>query len=332
MIGSSQQGTTLVEQIAFIHLQLEQLQAMGTDESLEILQLDIKKEIQSLEDRKIAEGMWKIEWEREKDYRLAIDFAKAEGTLPVSRKRPLELDDETEKSLEEMQRKKWVKYGAFGSKAAVQHLMKDNLIFTEIASCYACTEAADVYVAPCNCRYCKVCLSQMFDTALNDRNLIPLRCCKKPFPKAIWSLVAKHPKAFQKYSMFLKEASGETLRYCCEKSCSQLLPDNVESNRVVCTACGAETCATCCEAFHGNVCVNAKMCTMGDSQFETLAVMKKWMRCPKCKRAVDLGLGCNHITCVCKFEFCYVCSNHWRSCHCPLWEETRLLQNVQRDM
>lgn len=33
--------------------------------------------------------------------------------------------------------------------------------------------------------------------------------------------------------------------------------------------------------------------------------------------------------CVCKTQFCYVCSKQWKTCECPQWEEDRLLERAE---
>ncbi len=41
---------------------------------------------------------------------------------------------------------------------------------------------------------------------------------------------------------------------------------------------------------------------------------------------VALDHGCNHMTCRCHAEFCYVCSIKWKNCSCPRWDEERLIE------
>lgn len=44
-----------------------------------------------------------------------------------------------------------------------------------------------------------------------------------------------------------------------------------------------------------------------------LATSRNWRRCPKkgCGHTIELGEGCNHITCICGKEFCYLCLHDW---------------------
>ncbi|KAI0735374.1 hypothetical protein C8Q76DRAFT_712054 [Earliella scabrosa] len=56
----------------------------------------------------------------------------------------------------------------------------------------------------------------------------------------------------------------------------------------------------------------------------TMAEDNGWKRCPVCGQIVKLVYGCNHMTCRCKHQFCFVCTRTWRTCSCPLWDERNL--------
>jgi len=43
---------------------------------------------------------------------------------------------------------------------------------------------------------------------------------------------------------------------------------------------------------------------------------KKFKQCPKCKYWVERATGCDHITCRCRYEFCYKCGGKYRECEC----------------
>ncbi len=42
-------------------------------------------------------------------------------------------------------------------------------------------------------------------------------------------------------------------------------------------------------------------------------------RCGQCGNVVEKTGGCNHIVCICKYEFCYLCGTTWRGCKCPMF-------------
>ncbi|EPY28126.1 ariadne-1 [Strigomonas culicis] len=41
-------------------------------------------------------------------------------------------------------------------------------------------------------------------------------------------------------------------------------------------------------------------------------ITRKCTQCPSCKKYVERSTGCNHMTCICKYEFCYVCGGAWK--------------------
>lgn len=35
-------------------------------------------------------------------------------------------------------------------------------------------------------------------------------------------------------------------------------------------------------------------------------------RCPMCRENIEKNNGCIHMTCICKYEFCWICLKIWR--------------------
>ena len=42
----------------------------------------------------------------------------------------------------------------------------------------------------------------------------------------------------------------------------------------------------------------------------------KFKQCPKCRYWVEKNEGCNHMTCRCQKQFCYVCGGDYPNCYC----------------
>lgn len=40
-----------------------------------------------------------------------------------------------------------------------------------------------------------------------------------------------------------------------------------------------------------------------------------YRQCKKCKFVIQKNQGCNHMTCRCGFQFCYVCGANWQQAH-----------------
>ena len=50
--------------------------------------------------------------------------------------------------------------------------------------------------------------------------------------------------------------------------------------------------------------------------------------CGKCGAWIEKMKGCNHITCKCSNEFCYLCGLKWKTCKCQLYgREGEILSN-----
>lgn len=82
---------------------------------------------------------------------------------------------------------------------------------------------------------------------------------------------------------------------------------------ITCRVCSATSCSKCNRPAHGQ-----RPC--GESEED--ASLDRWMRdvgarcCPKCNRPIQRTVGCDHMTCVCKTEFCYVCGGYYCTiCH-----------------
>lgn len=96
--------------------------------------------------------------------------------------------------------------------------------------------------------------------------------------------------------------------------------------------CKKPLCAQCKRAHYPLTCNQYKTLPLSaqedayDVTFFELAKEMGYMRCSKCEYYVELRYGCNHITCKCRYEFCFQCGARWKLCKCPTWQEERLLE------
>ncbi|KAK4444530.1 hypothetical protein QBC34DRAFT_308728, partial [Podospora aff. communis PSN243] len=194
--------------------------------------------------------------------------------------------------------------------------------------CVSCQElqvSTDVVKCPCNHLYCKECLLSMFRASLKDTTIFPPRCCGEPVP--IQTCRAFFPKTLvQDFEQRKLEFDTPNRVYCHRPTCSAFIPPGPVISMVArCPKCSAKTCINCKNKFHG-----PESCEDDRATKETLrlASTEGWQRCPSCKTVVALTHGCNHITCQCRAEFCYVCAAPWRTCNCPVWDEQRLIDQA----
>ena len=54
-----------------------------------------------------------------------------------------------------------------------------------------------------------------------------------------------------------------------------------------------------------------------DEEFINLVRNGLFKNCPNCKKIVERTSGCHHMTCVCGYEFCYLCEREYKlKCKC----------------
>ncbi|KAK5123511.1 hypothetical protein LTR85_002549 [Meristemomyces frigidus] len=195
----------------------------------------------------------------------------------------------------------------------------------------ACTGCADDHHAdnisqmPCSHYYCRDCLENLYTSSMTDETLFPPRCCHQEFP---YDLVKRllTQRCRSKFGQKRIELETKDRTYCYIATCSAFIkPDNYVGSGALCPQPEhGWTCIKCKNAYHLGECPR-------DETMDVLmatAEEQQWQRCFGCRRVVELKLGCNHITCVCKSEFCYVCGKPWKTCNCLQWDEARLFERA----
>ncbi|KAK8551354.1 hypothetical protein V6N13_119824 [Hibiscus sabdariffa] len=179
----------------------------------------------------------------------------------------------------------------------------------------------------CNHSYCSDCISKHVLTRVEE-SVTTIRCpgvncgavleldiCRPLLPEVVihrWedALCQEFINASQKF-------------YCPFRDCSaSLLNDGGEVIRESeCPFCHRLFCAQCYVPWHPGIeCaefekLNADERGREDLMVRELAKENKWARCPKCKYYVERTVGCPHMTCRCRFQFCYGCGEKWDDNH-----------------
>ncbi|KAI0053773.1 hypothetical protein FA95DRAFT_1586011 [Auriscalpium vulgare] len=134
--------------------------------------------------------------------------------------------------------------------------------------------------------------------------------------------------------------------YCPNPRCSARvqIDDAVEDPHAECPACTQHLCVPCRSIWHEDMtCEEYQALPLEDRSPDDLLVLQivkaeNWRRCPRCAYIVELSMGCNHVTCRCKAEFCFKCGSLWdkkrAKCtsdpSCLLWDEDMLLEQRER--
>lgn len=186
--------------------------------------------------------------------------------------------------------------------------------------------------APCGHFYDISCITNLFQLAASDESLYPPRCCLQiiPLPRVRPHLMHELITEFESKA---QECRTRNRIYCASPACSRFLGPLYKGFFRKVFTCTSTTCTTAtCGKCRGRYDGRTHNCV---PDAETARVLKLshitgWSRCPGCAQMVELDLGCYHITCRCKTEFCYLCSARWKTCKCPKWDESMLLPDAAR--
>ncbi|KAK2404944.1 RING/U-box superfamily protein [Trifolium repens] len=215
-------------------------------------------------------------------------------------------------------------------------LMTKEESSSSIIICEICAEpkkTEDMFrIQTCYHSFCSECVIKQVATKIQDKisivscpglnckGLLELESCRSLLPKEL----------IDKWYDSLCESLFVTVPkfYCPFKDCSAMLLDENEGGEEEedireseCPFCHRLFCARCHVPWHPGIgCEEYQKLTLDERGSEDLLVrelanQKQWRRCPKCKFYVEKNEGCLHITCRCRFEFCYACGEQWSSTH-----------------
>ncbi|KAM0923493.1 hypothetical protein ACQ4PT_005512 [Festuca glaucescens] len=203
------------------------------------------------------------------------------------------------------------------------------LVFCKI--CMDAVPPSDAHRASSGCAhaFCTACLGGYIGAKIQDR-IADVKCpeerCAGVLDPALCQDMLPR-EVFDRWGAALCESMmlGAKRTYCPFKDCSAMMVvDDGDDGNVAqseCQVCRRLFCARCGVPWHaGADCAAYKKLGKGDRGREDMMLLemakgKKWKRCPKCQFFVEKTEGCLHITCRCKFEFCYGCGNQWGGTH-----------------
>ncbi|KAF1959256.1 hypothetical protein CC80DRAFT_324070 [Byssothecium circinans] len=202
--------------------------------------------------------------------------------------------------------------------------------------CSGCLEphpGFDTLELPCkrpeeltNHAYCRDCLAGHFDSSITDPSSFPPRCCTRIIP--LFNCLPFLPNELvERFVERREELDTPDRTYCSNPECSKWVkPQNIAAGIATCSVCSSTTCTTCKGKQHDGLCPEDQAV----KELMGVAESKRWKTCPECRNMVELELGCNHITCRCRHEFCYICTAKWRTCECPIWDERNIMDDPPR--
>ncbi|CAJ1010650.1 putative IBR domain, a half RING-finger domain containing protein [Leishmania naiffi] len=89
----------------------------------------------------------------------------------------------------------------------------------------------------------------------------------------------------------------------------------LQGQGVLCLLCNSMYCLRCSyEPHRPSTCENMRQwknyCSKEGANLAY--ILSRTKQCPECKKTIEKSGGCNHMTCKCSHEFCWVCLGPWR--------------------
>ncbi|KAH7361234.1 hypothetical protein BKA66DRAFT_444801 [Pyrenochaeta sp. MPI-SDFR-AT-0127] len=184
--------------------------------------------------------------------------------------------------------------------------------------------------APCGRHWvCPDDVASYFERATTNESLFPPKCCGQmfllheyedyiPFETA-WAYQVKEQGEYAILAKFRI--------YCANRPCARFLhptshveDPNTKITYAICESddCGKVTCVKCKTLLDHGTKNHTCQQTEDDAKFKLTATKKGYQECFVCGATVELAEACNHITCECGHDFCYICGKDWDGLHgCP---------------
>ena len=107
---------------------------------------------------------------------------------------------------------------------------------------------------------------------------------------------------YKRLILWKQTMNNPFMRLCPTPDCDGII--DTSKGKMSCSTCGVTFCKECQLPQHKGPC---------DKNFEK--TFATWKRCPKCRMFVEKNGGCDHITCICGYHFCYWCLKKWEFYH-----------------
>ncbi|KAF3166537.1 hypothetical protein TWF225_006293 [Orbilia oligospora] len=185
--------------------------------------------------------------------------------------------------------------------------------------CVSCTDmfpVTEIVTLDCDHRYCEECLNVMVMTASQQESTMPPKCCSVRVRPNVIKRVLKTDEDKVKFSRKIIEYDTivEKRLFCPKRKCGAFIPYHPRKDQHhplvgTCQKCGTRACRICKGKAHKHT----EDCPedLGLNAVIGLSKDNGWKRCYRCRAMIELNYGCNHMTCRCGAEFCYMCGNPW---------------------
>ncbi|XWW93104.1 hypothetical protein V2A60_001033 [Cordyceps javanica] len=201
----------------------------------------------------------------------------------------------------------------------------------ELVECVSCLDdfvKKDVVRVVCH-SYCNECFVRLITAACANEQQWPPKCCLNqiPFRTVLQHIPSDLKQTFEERRSEWEVPIAERV-YCHVPECSAMIPPkNINlAKRVARCSQQHSTCTICRRPAHGkNECPEDQEMNMTN----ILAEEEGWKRCSRCRALVEHREACQHMTCRCGYQFCYVCCRRWCTCSCTMAQLNELKASAE---
>ncbi|KAK3329739.1 hypothetical protein B0H66DRAFT_634878 [Apodospora peruviana] len=198
----------------------------------------------------------------------------------------------------------------------------------ECVACLGDFARKEAIKVPCH-YYCTDCFERLIATALETEAQWPPKCCLNAIP---YRTIAKHIrgdtlKLYKEKDEEYKVPVADRI-YCSEPDCGEWIRKFDKLNKTARCSKGHVMCVMCRQRPHAG----REACPQDRDQqiLDDLAGEQGWRRCHQCSAMVEHREACQHMTCRCGAQFCYVCGLRWRTCHCTPQQLNAIKERAQQ--
>ena len=205
-------------------------------------------------------------------------------------------------------------------------ICQESLFTEEGGQVFALGVCSDVYHSQCILPWLKTCI---------ENQQLPVVCpeprCKKPIPLPDLRelLTPEEMDRCQKFEWKKIRDQNADIRECPTENCDYFfVKENDNQSYLSCPICGVEYCLKCDIVYHvqqtceevQEAIIGAKADKINNHSLPVDAQLLEWARaagakqCAQCKFWVQKNDGCDHMTCRCGYEFCYICGIKYGEC------------------
>lgn len=159
----------------------------------------------------------------------------------------------------------------------------------------------------------------MIKQAVEDEALMPPSCCSSPLtPSLIRAILSQEDQDTFLLAVVKLNTPADEQLFCPDPDCGQFIPrldghDPRHPFDLACVKCNGRMCVICKDIGHGL----GEHCPL---DWELTLLKKKqhqqndkeiWRRCYECRTLISARETCQIMTCLCKAQFCSVCTGIW---------------------